>query len=225
MRRVFVPAAVLAALAVAPSASARVIELGAGATPSARPSCPRGPQDCEAVGRVTGYMGRSGAIRNPFIVPHAGKLVAFTIALGNPTSAEKSFFTSSFGGPPQVRVSVLRAGKTRRTRLKHRLLRQSRIFRVDHYFGSTPTFVFDRPLKVSRKNRVALTVPTWAPALALGVGRGNWWRASRRKGQCSNVSHHAEMETPGRIRTFGCRYSTARLTYTVTYVPDPKRTN
>ena len=226
MKRVLASLTVLCVLAVAPAASARVIELGEGATPLAKPSCPAsGPTDCQAVGRVTGYMGRSGDKKDPFIVPRGGKILAFTIALGNPTAKERAFFTDLYGGPPQVRISVLRAGRTRRTRLTHRLLRQSDRFRVDRYFGSSPTFVFDQPLKVSRGNRIALTVPTWTPSLALGLGRANWWRSSRRKGSCSNVSQRAQQQFLNGTRNYGCTYFTARLTYSVTYVPDPRRTD
>jgi len=226
MKRALASLTVLCALAVAPAASARVIELGEGATPTAKPSCPAGGStDCQAVGRVTGYMGRSGDKKDPFIVPRGGKIIAFTIALGNPTAKERAFFTDLYGGPPQVRISVLRAGRTRRTRLTHRLLRQSDRFRVDRYFGSSPTFVFDQPLKVSRGNRIALTVPTWTPSLALGLGRANWWRSSRRKGSCSNVSQRAQQQFLNGTRNYGCTYFTARLTYSVTYVPDPRRTD
>ena len=35
---------------------------------------------------------------------------------------------------------------------------------------------------------VALTVPTWAPALALGFGNDTSWRASRSKAQCTSTS-------------------------------------
>jgi hypothetical protein len=70
-----------------------------------------------------------------------------------------------------------------------------------------------------------LTVPTWTPSLALGLGRGNWWRSSRRKGSCSNVSQRAQQQSVGGIRNYGCTYFTARLTYSVTYVPDPRRTD
>jgi len=226
MKRALTSLTVLCALALAPAASARVIELGEGATPSAKPSCPAaGSTECQAVGRVTGYMGRSGDKKDPFIVPRAGKILAFTIALGKPSAKERAFFTDLYGGPPQVRISVLRAGRTRKTRLTHRLLRQSDRFRVDRYFGSSPTFVFDEPLNVSRGNRIALTVPTWTPSLALGLGRANWWRSSRRKGSCSNVSQRAQQQFVNGSRNYGCTYFTARLTYSVTYVPDPRRTD
>lgn len=225
MKRALAILPVLLGLAVAPAASARVTELGDGATPTGKPSCPAsGANECQAVGRVTGYMGRSGDKTNPFIIPHAGRLIAFTIALGNPSSKEKAFFNDLYGGPPQVRISVLRAGKGR-NRLTHRLLRQSGRVRVDRYFGSSPTFVFGRPIRVSRGNRIALTVPTWTPSLALGLGRSNWWRSSRKKGSCSNVSQRAQQQFVGGLRNYGCTYFTARLTYSVTYVPDPRRTD
>ena len=169
-------------------------------------------------------MGRSGDKTNPFVIPRAGRIVAFTIALGKPSSSEKAFFDDLYGGPPQVRISVLRAGRTRKTRLTHRLLSQSGRVRVDRYFGSSPTFVFGRPLRVSRGNRIALTVPPGLRRWRSAWG-GDWWRSSRRKGSCSNVSQRAQQQSVGGLRNYGCTYFTARLTYSVTYVPDPRRTN
>ena len=37
---------------------------------------------------------------------------------------------------------------------------------MDRYFGSSPTFVLDRPLAVKKTNWIAITVPTWAPMFA-----------------------------------------------------------
>ena len=214
---------VLAALGLAPSAQARVIELGADAAPAdVAASC---PENCQAIGRVSGYMGRSGKGANPFQVPRDGKLVAFTVTLGKPDANQVNFFTDLYGGPPQVRISVLRRGDKRRTRLNHRLMRQSPTFRVNRFFGSSPTFVFDRPMKVSKGNTVARTVPTWAPAFAVNQPRSNWWRSSRAKGQCDNVSQRAAQGRVGGVRVYGCTYFRARLLYTVTYVPDPRPTD
>jgi hypothetical protein len=64
-------------------------------------------------------------------------------------------------------------------------------------------------------------VPTWAPAFARDLSKSNWWRSSRRKGHCDNVSQHTEMESVGRVGTFGCTYHTARLLYSATYVQTP----
>jgi hypothetical protein len=223
MRRILPTLVVLAALGFAPSAHARVIELGADSLPSAKPSC---PETCQGLGFVTGYMGRSGKAANPFRVTANGKIVAFTIGLGKPDQSQVNFFQNLYGGPPQVRLSILRKGKTRKTRLTHRLLRHSKLYRVDRYFGSTPTFAFDEPLKVSKDDIVALTVPTWAPAFAVNLPRSNWWRSSRRKGQCSNVSQKAAQQFLGGLRVYGCSYKEgARLMYTATYIPTPERTD
>ena len=58
-----------------------------------------------------------------------------------------------------ARISVLRRGTTRKTRLDHRLISQSDTFELDRYFGSKPTFVFDKPIPVKKGNWIALTVP------------------------------------------------------------------
>jgi hypothetical protein len=223
MRRALLLTTACAALFLAPSAQARVIELGADAVPvGVKASC---PENCQAIGRVSGYMGRSGKGSDPFKVSRDGKIVAFTVSLGKPDANQVKFFTDLYGGPPQVRLSVLRRGKTRKTRLTHRLLSQTDLFRVDHYFGSSPSFVLDKPMKVSKSSIIALTVPTWAPAFAVNMPHNNWWRSSRAKGKCDDVSQAAAQRTPGALRVYGCTYFRARLLYTVTYVTNPRPTD
>jgi len=210
--------AVLIVLATAPSAPARIIELGTSSEP-AKSNCPNSP--CEVVGRVTGYQGRSGPVRNPFRVPRAGKIVAFTVRLAKLQPNQIKFFTDLYGTPPQVRLSILRPGKRKKTRLDHRLIAQSPIFQVDQFFGASPSFALSRPIPVKRGYIAALTVPTWAPAFARDLSKSNWWRSSRRKGRCDNVSQHTEMGMLRSVRTFGCTYHTARLLYSATFVQDP----
>lgn len=208
-------------LGLAPSAPANVVELGT-TTDSAKSNCPDNP--CEVVGRVTGYQGRSGSVTNPFLIRRDGKIVAFTVTLAQLQPNQIKFFTDLYGTPPQVRLSILKVGKTKKTRLDHRLMAQSRTYRVDNYFGSSPSFALDKPLVVRRGYVVALTVATWAPAFARDLSRTNWWRSSRRNDRCDNVSQHTELERVGNVRKFGCTYHTARLLYTATYVPDPQPT-
>ena len=215
----------LAGLALAPPASARVVELGAGSSQAAVSACPNSP--CRAVYQVTGYQGRSGNLRNPFIIRRDGYLVAFTVTLPELAENQIESFNTRFGGPPEVRLATLRRGDKRKTRLNHRLLRQSEIFAVEDYLGSSPTFVFQQPLRVKKGNIVALTVPTWLPALAADLGAGNWWRSSRLKGECGTDEElsppSAQQELRDIIR-YGCTYKRARLLYTATYVPDPRPT-
>jgi hypothetical protein len=220
MRRAGLLVGLLALALVLPgTASARVIELGK-IDNAKRPSC---PASCQAIGHVTGYQGRSGALRNPFVIKRAGYIVAFTVRLGSPDSRQRAFFNDLYGGPPRVRLAILRRGRTLATRRIHRLVRHSPSFRVGPYFGSTPTFVLQNPLRVRRTHRVALTVPTWAPVLSHGLPSTFWWRASRRRGTCDNVSQVAHHRRRNR-RLYQCDYFTARLTYSATYVPDPRRT-
>jgi hypothetical protein len=221
MRRALPLLAVLTALAAAPAADARYVELGADSSPETKASC---PENCQGIGRVSGYMGRAGGRSNPYFIRRAGRITAFTISLGKPDAQQTEFFTNLYGGPPQVRISILRAGKTRKTRLTHRLLRQSDLFRVERYFGSSPTLVFDEPIEVERGNIVAITVPTWVPAFGVNLPRTNWWRSSRRRGDCDNVSQRAAQQFAGGTRVYGCSYFRARLLYTVTYVPEPRAT-
>ena len=102
---------------------------------------------------------------------------------------------------------------------------QSPAFKVSQFFGSAPTFTLDKPLPVRAKYIVALTVPTWAPVFAVGLQRNQWWRSSRAKGKCDNVSQMAPLTKVDAMKVFGCTYFTARLYYTATYVPDNKPTS
>ena len=214
----FALAAAALSAAFAPAASARIIEMGAGAQ-GAKSSCPGNP--CEVVGRVTGYQGRADQVRNPFVAPRDGVVVAFTVTLAQLEQNQVEYFTNLYGSPPSVRLSVLRKSRRRRNRLEHRLIRESRGFEVRQFFGSSPSFALPRPLRVARGDIVALTVPTWAPAFARDLSRSNWWRSSRRRGNCDDVTQRADFDDVGRVRTFGCTYHTARLLYTATFVQDP----
>jgi hypothetical protein len=214
-------------LVLAPSASARVVELGAGAS-AATPSCPGSTTDpCAAVVRMTGIQGRAaGGAKNPFYIRRDGYIVAFTVTLSTPTADQIDFFNTNFGTPAEVRLSVLRRGDTRKTRLNYRLVNQTDNYRVDKYLGSSPTFVLTKPLRVKKTNWLAITVPTWAPMFAKNLTGSDWWRASRAKDSCEPPKSYNQfaMGTLHDINVFGCTYHKERVLYTATYVPDPKQT-
>ena len=218
--------AVSLALALAPAASARVVEVGAVPNSTVKPSCPADP--CEAAVRVTAIQGhQAGGRKNPYYIRRDGYIVAFTVQLSKPSDEQMAFFNDNFGTPPQVRLSVMRRGDTRKTRLNYRLVSQSDLYDVDKYLGSSPTFVIDPPLRVKKTNWIAITVPTWAPIFANNLGKGDWWRSSRAKNSCDPPRSLRQFAL-GDLRSvnvFGCTYSGARLMYTATYVPDPKVTS
>src|SRR5918993_4426637 len=149
-RILFLLISLLASLFALPStASARMVELG-GTADAASLNCPGTTEaPCVAAVRMTGYQGRaSGGPENPFYIRRDGHLVAFTLQLAKPTAQEIDYFNDNFDAPSLARISVLRRGTTRKTRLDHRLINQSDRFELDPYFGSKPTFVFDEPVPV-----------------------------------------------------------------------------
>jgi hypothetical protein len=229
MKRILLLTFVLvAALALPSSASARIVELG-GTADTAALNCPGTTEaPCVAAVRMTGYQGRSsGGPKNPFYIRRDGFLVAFTVQLAKPTAEEIKFFNDNFGTPSTARISVLRRGTTRKKRLDHRLISQSDRFGLDSYFGSKPTFVFDRPIPVKKGNWIALTVPTWAPLLSTNLARSNWWRSSRPKDSCEPPKSLGQfaLEDLREVARFGCTYHGARLLYSVTYIPSNHVTN
>ena len=70
---------------------------------------------------------------------------------------------------------------------------------------------------------VALTVPTWAPMFAFNVAESNTWRGSRQSGHCASkadIQDGHPQQGVGKIKSYGCYYSAARLLYTATLVMD-----
>jgi hypothetical protein len=228
MKRYLIPALALAALAVSTTAAqARVIELGAGGSPPAASNCPNDP--CVAAYQVTAYQGRSGSLKNPFVVPRPGKIVAFTVSLGKLTPTQVEFFNGRFGEDPQVQLSILRRSNAKGKKGNHRLMRQSEVYDVTRYLGSSPTFALAKPLPVGKNARVAITVPTWAPILdTVDLARSDWWRASRAKDECGKddqLSPPSVQNEVGEIVDYQCTYFNSRLLYTATYIPDPTPTD
>lgn len=208
----------LGALLVAPVGSlATISEVGqVGGTRSATPSCPTSP--CLAVSRTSGFQVKVGATsRSMFTVPRSGKIVAWTITLGKPSAKQIKYFDSTEGGPASAAVSVLRSGR----HLTYRLLAESPTQLLQPYFGQTVQFPLDQSLPVSKGQIVALTVPTWAPALALGFANTTSWRASRAKGKCSDTTTQAAHIQVSSVLTYTCLYRTARLTYSATLISTP----
>jgi len=186
---------------------------------------------CVSPYQVTGYQDTAENTReNPYLIRRDGKITAFTVKLGKVTSgeptAQKEFFDNLFDAPAAVQLTIVRPGQKRRRRNDHRVVAESGVFTVDEYFGSSPTFVLQKPLTVQRGNIAALTIPTWAPVLATAQPRTDFWRSSRPKGQCGTDEENAPNSVQERrdLTTWGCNYRTERLLYTATYVPDNRTT-
>jgi hypothetical protein len=206
--------AAAAALAVPASAGAEVIEVGASQPPTP-PSCPARP--CLAVSRTTGYQAKVGATRGLMTIPKSGHIVAWTIALGNPGAQQTTFFNQRLGGEAEAQLTILNP----RSKLRSRAVAQGDPQKLQPYFGSTPQFALAKSIRVHKGWVVGLTVPTWAPALAVGLGADTSWRASRGRGKCDDTSLQTAQLAANQLAQYFCLYRTARLTYTATLIPDP----
>jgi hypothetical protein len=225
----------IAAPRAADSAPLRVVTLGqTSETPPA--SCPGKIVNnveitpCRVEGHVSGFQSIADGVPRPYEAPFEGKIVAWSITLAKPsteetktTTDEVGFFNDFLGAPSQARIGVLRPIEDTKPP-KYKLVRQSPLETLNPYFGSTPVFALEHPLTVLKGQIVALTIPTWAPMFAFNVSADNTWRGSRLPEQCSSkedIQSGHPQQGVGKIKTYGCYYSNARLLYTATLVKKP----
>jgi len=209
-----------AALALfATPAGATIVEIGAIANP-APPSCPGNP--CRAVTRTTGWQVQSSGQRNGFVVQKPGRIVAWTIALAKPNADQIKFFNDGFGGVAAAKITVLRPAEKakRKNRLTYRVTGEGQLVQLEPYFGKTAQFPLLQSLTVKPGYIVALTVPTWAPALALNLQGGNAWRATRPLASCADTTTPT-VTAKGDLGQFDCLYRGVRLTYSATEIVTP----
>ena len=203
----------ISALALPSAAPAKVLEMGALAD-DLRGVC---PLNCQAVSRTTGYQAKVGPDRTLYQAPADGRIVAWTIALGNPGPKQTAFFAERLGGEAQAAVVVLAAEK----KLVRRVVAKAPLQRLTDYFGQMAQFPLEQTLPIKKGQYVGLSVPSWAPALQLSLGNDTSWRASRPKDACPDTSTQFALIGNRRAVPFGCLYKTARLTYSATFIPSP----
>jgi hypothetical protein len=206
----------LAAATLPTTAEARILELGQ-TSPQPTPSCPERP--CLAVSKTTGYQKRVGSLKNPFVVPEQGRIVAWSITLGDPTAKQVRFFNTTLGGAPSAHITILRPKK--KGFLK--VVNESPVHDLTAYLGATVQYPLVKSIPVKEGDTVALTVPTWVPALAVGGADDTSWRASRKKDECDDTSTQTAQDDLNDKVRYECKYKTARLSYTATFItsPDP----
>ena len=212
-------ASIVLALALPAAAPATLTEVGVLGTtnPATVASCPASP--CLAVSRTTGFQVKVATAHNPVGVPRDGSIVAWTITLGKPNATQIKFFNANEGGVSEAAIAVLRPQKT--PNLTYKLIASGPLVKLQPYFGKTAQFPLETTIKVKKGDVVALTVPTWAPALALGFGNDTSWRASRPKKQCTTTSAQTAHTQIGTAVQYYCLYQTARLTYSATLISTP----
>ncbi len=221
MKRVFtaITGALALLLALPAFAPATLTEVGVigNTTPETVPSCPGSP--CLAVSRTTGFQVKVGSSTNLLSAPREGTVVAWTITLGKPNASQIKFFNAHEGGPASAGIAILRP--QRKPNLSYKLIAQSPVVKLEKYFGKTVQFPLATTINVNKGDVVALTVPSWAPSLALGFTNSTSWRAARSKAQCSSTSSQTAQTQIGVPTQYYCLYRTARLTYSATLISTP----
>lgn len=196
-------------------ASAKLSELGSLGADS-RGSC---PDACQALTRTTGYQAKVGPNRAAYQAPANGRIVAWTLALGKPGPKQTAFFEERYGGTAQAAVVVLDPG----AKLLRTVKAKAPLQKLTDYFGQTVQFPLARALRIRKGQFIGLTVPTWAPTLQIGLGSDTSWRSSRAQAGCLDVTTQFALLGGRTSALFRCLYRTARLTYSATFIPDPKR--
>ena len=216
--RVLLSAAALAATAMLalPAASpAKIAELGQLAD-GVRGTC---PDNCQAVSRTTGYQAKVGPDRSLYRAPADGRIVAWTIALGRPGPKQTAFFTERLGGESQATVVVLDPRK----KLVRRVVAKAPLQKLTDYFGQVVQFPLERSLRIKKGQYIGLSVPSWAPALQIGLGSDTSWRASRARDTCADTATQSALVGSRTAVPFACLFKTARLTYSATLITNPTK--
>jgi len=204
------PLLALVALAIPSVAGAVLATLTAPSDPTATESCPgTATLACTVVSRTTAIQEQVLDTPTPFKVTTAGRVVGWQITLSAPTASQTKYFDAKEGGAPQAALAIIREVKG----LDYKLEYQSPLVRLTPYFGHTATFALPTSVAVNPGDVLALTVPTWAPALELNAGRKSAWRASRGRSHCGDVTSQTAQSFAGGVAEYYCIYRTALIAY------------
>ena len=230
MKRILLLTFVLAAaLALPPTASARIVELG-GTADAASLNCPGTTEaPCVAAVRMTGLPGaRLGRAQEPVLHPPR----RLHRRVHGP--ARRSRRRGDRLLQRQLRHAVDGAhlgaapGHTRKTRLNHRLIRQSDRFELDRTSARGPRSCSTSRSRSRRATGSRSRCPPGRRCCSRRTWRGRTGGARRgRKGSCEPPESLRQfaLEDLREVAQFGCTYHGARLLYTVTYIPSNHVTN
>jgi hypothetical protein len=181
-------------------------------------SCPgTATLPCTVVSRTTAIQEVVGDTRLPMQVRRSGRIVGWKITLSSPSTSQIRYFDAHEGGTSQAAIAVIRHV----TGLTYRLVAMGPLIHLQPHFGETATFALPTSIPVEAGDVVALTVPTWVPALELHAGHRTAWRASRPSSACLNVTAPTAQLTPGTVEAYSCIYETALVSFGAIEISTP----
>jgi hypothetical protein len=208
----------LSVLAIPSVASAVLATVTDPPDPTATQSCPgTAAVPCTVVSRTTAIQDQVGNTATPFKLKTAGRLVGWQITLSSPSSSQIKYFDTKEGGTAEAALAIIRQVKG----LDYKLEYQSPVVHLAPYFGHTATFALPSSVAVTPGDVIALTVPTWAPALELTAGAKSAWRASRGRAHCGDVTTETAQSFAGGVAEYYCIYRTALIAYGAIEISTP----
>ena len=225
--------ALCAAVSTAAS-SAAVIKIGQTKTPMVAPACPTTGSCLIVVPKLTVLAVKSDGLTSPMAVKAQGELVSFKVGVSainnDPKTARSEMLTENrrFGGPAEVELAVLqRVGK--KSRQKWSLVAHTPAYQLDPYLGQVVEFPLAVPLPVVPGERVALTVPTWAPILSVNLMANKFSYVQSRATDCTKSAGTTPVTqaqlTFGQQSIFGCTYTGTRVQYGALEITTPTPTS
>jgi hypothetical protein len=155
---------------------------------------------------------KDGSDNGPFVVKQSGRIVAWSVTLGVPSASQIHYFDTHEGGTARASLAVLRSVGG----LAFKLVAISPVVHLQPDFGKTTQIPLAATIPVVKGEVIALSVPTWLPALALNYPTTTSWRASRRVSRCTDVEQQTAQSTIGSTLGYDCLYQTALVTYSAT---------
>jgi hypothetical protein len=208
-------------LAVPAAAYAVLVDVDEPRGPDRRRELPRHRRHapCTVVSRTTAEQVQVGSHLGA-VQGHGppGRIVGWEITLSSPTAAQIHYFDTHEGGTSEAALAVIRQVRG----LDYRLQHVSPLVSLQPYFGQTATFPLASSIRVTPGDVIALTVPTWVPALELQAGRKTAWRASRGAKGCSDVTDPDRADdASGASLSTTCIYRTALIDFGAIEISTP----
>jgi hypothetical protein len=225
----------MGAVAFPAVAYAAFTELGATRSPLVAPACPQNlplAQCTIILTRVTALETLRDGTAYPTTVRQAGRITAFTVGLSSLATSKSArkktihYLDVTYGGTTRVAITVLRPGGGKKTDFRWQVVGESPIYHVEPYLGSVVQIPLETTIEVKPGDVIALTTPTWAPVLTIGVNNKKFAYRQSRSANCSGppATSQAQM-TSGQLADYKCDYPGTRLEYSATEVYYPLGTN
>ncbi len=227
----------VAGLAALPSAaSAQTVQLGETTTPIVAPSCPQGVSlnNCKILlTKTTAVQQVSDGIINPTRVNQQGWVVSFSVGLSRLVASKSSRASiikgadARFGGAPELALTVLKPGPGN----TFTVAAESGVYPLTPFLGQVlqqplslpPRFTAFTALPVYRGDVIGITIPTWAPVLALNLPGSQFGYRQSRRANCNNTANSQTAQARvGSTAQYGCYYARTRVEYSATEITDTK---